>query len=198
MMAYANERINALEEELEHELRKGMAQAYVAGFVRPTFYFQEPISQRTVQAYLHKWMQKYPRVNPYMRAWGTEMRQFFFDKIDYGMQQGMHPFEVAREIRKAEQGVKAYKARMIARTEMMRAYNAATLHRYKHSGVTTKEWSVLDPCPDCAAMSGEEVGINERFSCGLSAPPLHPNCKCVLIPGKAVRDNVFSIMGGVS
>jgi hypothetical protein len=81
---------------------------------------------------------------------------------------------------------------------MMRAYNAATLHRYKYSGLTTKTWSTYAPCPQCAMLEGEEVGIDETFSCGLHAPPLHPNCMCVIIPGKEVYDNIISKAAGVA
>lgn len=40
-----------------------------------------------------------------------------------------------------------------------------------------KKWETNDPCPICAPLSGEVVGINETFSIG-GDPPAHPRCKC--------------------
>lgn len=110
------------------------------------------------------------------------------------------------------------RASMIARTETMRANNLGHLEAYKQSGVVDmKEWMVaLDErtCQYCLAMEKEykQVGLGEDFISqgqeligldggtlkidysGLSAPPLHPQCRCVLLPvvrlsgkGKAIK-----------
>ena len=195
MIILANERINNLVDQMNKEFMKSIVTSYVFGFTRPNYYLMEAPSRQVVERFVTAWFQRYPKINPYMQKWGEETKAMFFEKISQGAEDGLHPFQVARQIREAEP-MPTYKANRIARTEMMRAFNAATLHRYKYSGIQTKSWSVYDPCPICATLAGEEVGINEKFSCGLYAPPLHPNCMCVIVPGREVYDNIISQLGG--
>lgn len=102
----------------------------------------------------------------------------------------------------------SYRAERIARTEVLRASNFATEEAYRQSGVVeAKEWLTAHDervCPWCGPKDGEVidlgssfaekgdtiVGTNEngkrvRLNIGLmdvKAPPLHPNCRCTLIP----------------
>lgn len=81
------------------------------------------------------------------------------------------------------------RALMISRTETAFADVQGNLLGWKASGVVAgKEWrtSGEDPCPECAAMDGEIVGIDEEFSDG--DPPLHPRCECALLPVLAEDD----------
>jgi hypothetical protein len=104
---------------------------------------------------------------------------------------------------------------LIARTETIRASNAGAEESYKQSGVvTSKEWLVTADdrlCPACAEMDGEIIELGENyynkgdemsfgsgdeqgtlvFDYGAVAhPPLHPNCRCTLVP--VVDMSVFS------
>ncbi len=89
----------------------------------------------------------------------------------------------------------------------MNAYNAASVAGYKSIGITTKEWLVTEDdatCEACIAMGNKgPIGIDEIFvpagsdvtwtegdvekRLGIARdtthPPLHPNCRCVIIPG---------------
>jgi len=72
---------------------------------------------------------------------------------------------------------KTSRAEMIAHTETSKALNFGTLESYKQSEVVEKkEWLVNDPCPICTPMAGEVVKLDEAFSNGLDAPPVHPRC----------------------
>ena len=55
---------------------------------------------------------------------------------------------------------------------------------YVRSGVVgDKKWIVGDGCcPDCEALEGEVVGLEEPFSNGVQHPPGHPGCRCDFVP----------------
>ena len=105
-----------------------------------------------------------------------------------------------------EQRMPAYRREMIARTETIRASNAGTEALYGAWGVQYKEWlTAIDDrrCLWCAEMHGKVIGTGDKwFSKGdtftvgegenarvlslgfedITHPPLHPNCRCTLIP----------------
>jgi SPP1 gp7 family putative phage head morphogenesis protein len=93
----------------------------------------------------------------------------------------------------------------IARTEMNRAQNGGTVEAWKQSGVVTAQvWDAAnDACPFCFQMHGTVVALDGIFANGgdnvigyvddqqvrmpmnygdVHHPPLHPNCRCTLIP----------------
>jgi len=98
------------------------------------------------------------------------------------------------------------RSQMIARSEVMRANNLGHLEGYKQSGVVDfKEWvTAMDErtCEFCLRMEKEyavktldqnylnkydellglEGGVLKMDYASLSAPPLHPNCRCVIVP----------------
>ncbi len=68
-----------------------------------------------------------------------------------------------------------YRAEMVARTEVISAYNEGHLHRYELEGVEKSEWfSAPDSCSECAIEDGRIISTNEAH--GLI--PKHPNCRC--------------------
>ncbi len=98
------------------------------------------------------------------------------------------------------------RARTIARTEAMRASRAAEVEAWKSSGIVEgKTWLLApDPCEFCEAAAkafGEKsIGVGESFFAkgetlegadggtlsldyeAVDGPPLHPNCRCSLLP----------------
>ena len=79
------------------------------------------------------------------------------------------------------------RAEMIARTEISRAQNSATLELAKlareRSGRNfQKIWTVDgDPCPLCEEAAAEGVvDLDDDFGDAGDTPPLHPNCMCEL------------------
>ena len=79
---------------------------------------------------------------------------------------------------------KSYRSIRIARTETISANNQGALQAYDQSGVVEKkQWLAEgDACDDCLAMQGEIVKLHESFSGGVDCPPLHPNCRCTVLP----------------
>lgn len=77
------------------------------------------------------------------------------------------------------------RAEMIARTETAFADVNGNMTAYRESGqVEGKRWITGDGCcEDCDALNNEEVALDEPFPLGGGdAPPLHPNCRCDVIP----------------
>lgn len=76
------------------------------------------------------------------------------------------------------------RAETIARTEIALAQMGGHVGAAQEAGVTKKRWStsqddhVSDDCVQCE--DDGEIGIDELFSTGVSAPPHHPNCRCAI------------------
>lgn len=97
-------------------------------------------------------------------------------------------------------GFEKFRAEMIARTETIRAQGESERVAWSESGVVASiTWyTALDERvdDDCSLLHGKEVGIEESFLSvddladfgiddydgNIDAPPLHPNCRCTLIP----------------
>jgi len=86
------------------------------------------------------------------------------------------------------------RAKTIARTEVLRATNFASIEAYQQSGVVSaKEWlTALDErtCETCLPLDGVVVPLNKSFNTAvgqLDAPPAHPNCRCTTIPVIATK-----------
>jgi SPP1 gp7 family putative phage head morphogenesis protein len=74
------------------------------------------------------------------------------------------------------------RALTIAVTEQNRAMSLASMQNYKNYGVEKVEWSGANPCDLCAPNEGQVVALGEEFESGDTEPPVHPNCRCALLP----------------
>lgn len=77
------------------------------------------------------------------------------------------------------------RAETIARTETATADVAGNLNAWKASGqVTAKQWIIGDEaCELCDPLDGVTVALDENFpGDGGDGPPLHPNCRCDVVP----------------
>ena len=83
------------------------------------------------------------------------------------------------------------RARTIADTELSFAYNQGQLEAMKQltePGAPLqgeriyKIWRTkgAEVCPACQELEGEMRELDDDFSAGISAPPLHPRCYCIL------------------
>jgi SPP1 gp7 family putative phage head morphogenesis protein len=76
----------------------------------------------------------------------------------------------------------------VEQTELIRVYNLANEYGIRNAqeelpGIM-KEWvTVLDgkADPDCRALSGKRVKPGATFPGGVTAPPLHPRCRCRVV-----------------
>lgn len=84
------------------------------------------------------------------------------------------------------EGISPVRSLRIARTEISRIMNEAELTCYRNLGYKDKTWSSeLDEvvCETCEGLDGEVVAVDEPFSEGVMSPPVHPNCRCVMLAG---------------
>lgn len=89
-------------------------------------------------------------------------------------------------------GMNPIRSLRIARTEVSRVMNESELMAYNSLGYTEKTWAAAldeNTCEECMAMDGEVVAINEPFSCGVFAPPLHPSDRCNILAGNWSEEN---------
>ena len=101
--------------------------------------------------------------------------------VEKAIIQGKSPEKLARQIKK-DFGVSAYESKRLINTEVARCQTQAQTDIYMESGVVEKVmWdATLDDLtnPDDAALDGKVWDINEDHP----EPPLHPNCRCCLVP----------------
>lgn len=99
--------------------------------------------------------------------------------------------ELRERIQKVMQVAKE-RAKLIAQTETVRAYNQGYYDAAKEGRLkVTREWSAQpeknqdNPCPICESMHGQRRGMNENFTAQDGTthflPPAHPRCKCRVI-----------------
>lgn len=103
--------------------------------------------------------------------------------------EGMSIPQATKEVGELFDSFEKYRSERIARTEIVRASNFATEEAFKESGVVEgKEWlATIDERTGelDAALDGQVVKLGADFKAGgerVPYPPLHPNCRCTLIP----------------
>ncbi len=132
-----------------------------------------------------------------------ETRRRIIDAIAAGISAGEGIAKIKDRVSEVFKAATETRSELIARTEVSRASNFATQEGYKQSGVVrAKEWlTAADErlCEFCAAMDGKIIGLDENFFDkgdemsgengnlkldyeNVASPPLHPNCRCTLIP----------------
>lgn len=115
------------------------------------------------------------------------------DKLINIISQGLDDGKSVPEIRSAIQAdfegeYTKMQAQRITRTEVLRASNQATLDAYEQSGVVEgKQWLTAGAVDECAEYEGQIESLGGNFYSDTSDfadgdPPLHPNCRCVLLP----------------
>lgn len=128
------------------------------------------------------------------------------ETLAVGIQNGEALSDLKNRVESVYDYAESYRAERVARTETLKASNNATQEAYEQTGfVVGKEWYVNPgACEQCEAFDGKEVGLSETFvkqgqsytytdSNGdeqtientyddVDNPPLHPNCRCTIIP----------------
>lgn len=102
-----------------------------------------------------------------------------------GIIAGENPREIARSIADRVDKVGIARARVLARTEVIRAHHQANINSYKEAGVlgvkVIAEFSSADDdrvCPECEALDGKEYSLESAEA----LIPVHPQCRCTVIP----------------
>jgi hypothetical protein len=91
---------------------------------------------------------------------------------------------------------------MLAHTGAIWSYNEGAVQRYQADGIAVVEWLTSEDdlrCEACAEMNGKRIETGDAFVASgdsfagikiptgtrgfdVRHPPLHPNCRCTLIP----------------
>jgi len=132
------------------------------------------------------------------------MRQLF----DQAYTEGWSIPQTSKALRELYDGWDKTRATLIARSETIRFNNAASVHAYKSGGYTRKRWFARHDerlCGWCAEMHGKELGIDDDYIKvgdsmtymdgdkpmtldityeNVGYPPLHPQCRCVVLPAR--------------
>lgn len=129
-------------------------------------------------------------------------------KINDGLKAGDSLADIRASVEQIYEWSDTWRAERVARTEAFRTTNASLKAVWKQSGVVkTVRWYTAseNPCPFCQAMEGKTIPIDgvffkngESMTAGsegdehsmtfdygdVEAPPLHPNCYCLLRPSE--------------
>lgn len=131
----------------------------------------------------------------------TELLEGLTDGLARGIAEGKSPRVIAREIaRKATDAanvVGRHRMTLIARTEVIAAHHKATMGEYRlaERELAAEGWDVkldvkaemstaANPCPECDYLSTFTYTLDEAE--GLI--PVHPQCRCAVIPRIVRRD----------
>lgn len=133
-------------------------------------------------------------------------RDNLIDQLSQGIKQGESIPELSNRVLSVYKEATDSRAEMIARTEVLRANNFATVEAYNQSEVVVeKEWyTALDEmvCPYCAPLHGQRTGKNGVFKSAefgnVEYPPLHPRCRCTTLPVIEQVRSVSSSIKGLS
>jgi len=91
---------------------------------------------------------------------------------------GLSPAEIGARV---SQVLEANKNRgiLIARTELMRAFNKTAERRYRNAGFKMRWLTARDPkvCEICNPLDGKLVPEETKLT-----PPAHPLCRCTIVP----------------
>ena len=106
------------------------------------------------------------------------------DTLAEGMEAGEGIPKLSSRVKDVFADASDVRAKMIARTEVMRASNGGALEAAKQSKVVKgKRWlTALDERVDetvCMPLHGAVVPLDGDFN-GMDAPPAHPRCRCIL------------------
>jgi len=110
----------------------------------------------------------------YLTKWTEDIRTEATAEIREGISLGESLEQIGSRVSETLDSSKN-RGMLIARTELMRAFNKAAESRYQKAGFKMKWLTARDPrvCEICEPLDGQIVEV---------APPLHPLCRCCVVP----------------
>lgn len=127
----------------------------------------------------------YTRVYSDLKGITDEMDKQISRVLAQGIAEGLNPLEIARQITDRVDKIGITRARVLARTEIVRAHHQANIQEYKNAGIDEVEIvaefvTAGDDrvCPQCESLNGNIYTIDAAE--GLI--PVHPMCRCVATP----------------
>jgi HK97 family phage portal protein len=128
-------------------------------------------------------------VEKFTRSMLETDRQHITDVITNGIENGNSVIEIRNTLTGDDMlSFSKMQSTRITRTEVLRASNQSGLDAWKQSGVVEgKQWITAGADDECADYEGQIETLSGNFYDDTSEfadgdPPLHPNCRCTLIP----------------
>ncbi len=116
-----------------------------------------------------------------LRGINDEMNKTIINELTDGINRGESIPKLAKRITDSVNGIGIKRATVMARTETLYAFNTAAETRYGQSGIEKMEWLTAHDerlCPQCQPLDGVQFRVDSRHE----RPPLHPQCRCTLLP----------------
>ena len=164
----------------------GLGQELVGGDTDPTHHLREFVNERVKLLA--------PRL-------AVSMHQKLESVLVQAAQEGATVADTRKRITDFYGGIKDHRAEVIARTELNAIANRAAVDAYRAAGVSYKVWFAnQQACEFCRIQDGKIVGIDTAFAdlgsvtegsdggrlkidyATVGEPPLHPNCRCDVVP----------------
>ncbi len=159
-------------------------------------------------------------VAKFAKSVNKNIRKSIVKQLKDGLLEGENITDIGKRISGVYSLYQGTKSLQIARTEVMRATNFSSVDAYKQAGFQAKQWlTAADErtCEFCNPLDGTRIKINDNFfdkgaeftgerggvmPLGYSDtpfPPLHPSCRCTIIPViskgvKLIDDNMINIL----
>lgn len=116
----------------------------------------------------------------------SEMDRQIARVLAEGLSQGMAPRKIARAMNDRVDKIGITRARMLARTEVVRAHAEASLNTYAEAGVlgvgVEAEWRTAQDAAVCEECEAAAASGPYPISEARGMIPLHPNCRCAWVP----------------
>lgn len=167
---------------------------------------------------INQYLEQY--IKTMTREINTTTKKDLIKTIAEGLRKGESINLIRGRIQDTYDNLTTARANMIARSEVLRANNFATLEGYKQSGVVVKkEWLTAEDertCPFCMSMNGKTVSLETNYFdkdqtysvaddngkqvkidftySAIGHPPLHPQCRCTIVPITISQDRGVSDM----
>lgn len=126
----------------------------------------------------------YTRAFDELKGITKQMAQVMSRSLAESLAEGRGPMQTAR-ILMTRMDIPLARARMVARTETIRAYTQASINTYRQAGLegveVVAEWSAMEDdkvCEQCQELDGKRMTLEAASK----LIPRHPNCRCALLP----------------
>lgn len=142
--------------------------------------FNSPLHRETLATFYQR---QYTLLNGVNAAMQTEIAR----TLTEGMLAGQNPTEIARTLTGRVSNVGIYRANVIARTEIIHAYNEGALNRFERILGAEGELEVVVElatagdsrvCDICRDLEGVIYTVKDAHN----VIPVHPQCRCTWVP----------------
>ena len=116
-----------------------------------------------------------------LRGITDEMNKQIIRELTEGIQLGESVTKLSKRLTDRVDMIGKTRATTMARTETINAFTQGAELRYAQAGIEKMEWLTANDdrvCPICGPLDGTVFSIKSSHP----RPPIHPNCRCALIP----------------